>query len=210
MFRKVMATLLVALSICALAACATGPVNGDPPGADKPASGSQISGDASAGNPGEAPDTAGSDVPPTDEDTLWQGDSAWDFTAELADGTNFTLSDQAGKIVLVNFWATWCGPCVRELPDIVELYDEYANGDDVEIVLVNCGESAETVQAFLGQSGYVLPVAYDAEGTIAGAYGVVAIPRTVVFGRDGTVAADYTGMQDYDTFKSAINDALES
>ena len=206
MRRRTVAALLAALSICVLAACASGQESGETPDADIADSGEPLPADDSS--PEEVPDAMVSDAPAADGDVSWQGDPSWDFTAEMTDGTSFTLSEQVGKAVLVNFWATWCGPCVQELPDIVELYDEYAGDGEVEIILVNCGESAEVVDAFLEQNGYVLPVAYDPAAAIAGAYGVNAIPRTVVFGRDGTVVADYTGSRDYDTFKSAINGAL--
>lgn len=206
MYRKTVATLLAALSICVLAACAAGQEGGEAPDADMAASGQPLPADDSS--PEETPDVMISDAPAADGDVSWQGDPSWDFTAEMTDGTSFTLSEQVGKAVLVNFWATWCGPCVQELPDIAELYGEYAGGGEAEIILVNCGESAETVDAFLEKNGYALPVAYDPAAGIAGAYGVNAIPRTVVFGRDGTVVADYTGSRDYDTLKSAIDGAL--
>lgn len=144
-----------------------------------------------------------------DTSYTWQGDSALDFTVELTDGSSFTLSEQAGKVVLVNFWATWCGPCVREMPDIVKLYNEYAGGDEVEIIFVNCSESAKTVQAFLDRQKYTVPVACDTSNAISNAYNVNAIPRTVIFGKDGTVTKDFTGSQNYNTFKSAIDSALE-
>lgn len=138
----------------------------------------------------------------------WQGDAALDFTAQRTDGSSFTLSEQAGKVVLVNFWATWCGPCVREMPDIARLYDEYSGGGEVEIVLINCGESAYTVQNFLSGREYSFPVICDTNGAIMSAYGISAIPRTIIFGKDGTIAADYTGAQTGDTLQKAIEDAL--
>ena len=140
-------------------------------------------------------------------DCVWQGDPELDFTAEMPDGSTFTLSEQAGKVVLVNFWAAWCGPCLREMPDLAQLYEEY--GGQVAFVFVNCGESAYTVQGFLEQQGYGFPVLCDTQGTLMGAYGVTAIPRTVIFGKDGTVAEDFTGMQSGDTFREAIEAALE-
>ena len=207
MYRKTVAALLAALSIFVLAACASEQKNGETLlDEDMAVSGEPAQTDNSS--PEETSDAIASDAHAADDNISWQGDPTWDFTAEMADGTSFTLSEQAGKAVLVNFWATWCGPCVQELPDIAELYVEYAGGGEAEIILVNCGESAEAVDAFLERNGYALPVAYDPATTIAGAYGVNAIPRTVVFGRDGTVVADYTGSRDYDTFKSAINGAL--
>jgi len=144
-----------------------------------------------------------------DASYTWQGDSALDFTVDLTDGSSFTLSEQAGKVVLVNFWATWCGPCVREMPDIVKLYNEYASGDEVEIIFINCGESAKTVQAFLNRQKYTVPVACDTSNAISNTYNVNAIPRTVIFGKDGVVTNDFTGSQNYNTFKSAIDSALE-
>lgn len=140
----------------------------------------------------------------------WQGDPALDFTAQRLDGSEFTLSEQAGKVVLVNFWATWCGPCVREMPDLDRLYGEYGAGGEVEMILINCGESSRTVQSFLDGQGYGFPVACDESGAIAGAYAISAIPRTFVFGKDGVLLNDFLGSQSYQTFQSAVARALES
>lgn len=145
-----------------------------------------------------------------DDDYTWQGDPALDFTAQLMDGSEFTLSEQAGKVVLVNFWATWCGPCVNEMPDLNRLYSEYSAGGEVEIILINCGESSRTVQSFLDRQGYGFPVACDEYSTISSAYGISAIPRTFVFGKDGVLLNDYLGSQSYQTFQSAITRALGS
>ena len=139
----------------------------------------------------------------------WEGDPALDFTLELLDGSSFTLSEQAGKAVLVNFWATWCGPCVREMPDLAQLYADYGDSDEVAILLINCGESASAVESFLEEKGFAFPAACDGDLAVAAAYNATAIPRTVVFGRDGTVAADFVGAQSYETFQTAIESALE-
>lgn len=141
-------------------------------------------------------------------DYTWKGDASLDFTAQTTAGQSFTLSQQAGKVVLINFWATWCGPCVGELPDIQKLYEEYSAGDKVVILTINSGESASTVQSFMSQKGYTFPVVCDTNGALSYAYGVNAIPRTVVFGKDGTVKSDLVGARDYQTFKSAVTSAL--
>lgn len=141
----------------------------------------------------------------------WRGDPALDFTVELSGGGSFTLSEQAGKVVLVNFWATWCGPCVREMPDLEKLYEEYSPGGQVEIIAVNVGEAAATVQRFLDQQGYAFQVCCDGGGEISKAFDISSIPRTVIFGRDGSVAADFTGAQlsgNYERLQSAIESAL--
>lgn len=145
-----------------------------------------------------------------DGNYTWQGDSSLDFTAQTTAGQSFTLSQQAGKVVLVNFWATWCGPCVGELPDIQKLYEEYGAGDEVVILTINAGESASTVKSFMSQMGYTFPVICDTTGTLSYAYSVNAIPRTVIFGKDGTVKSDLVGARNYQAFKSAITGALGS
>lgn len=141
----------------------------------------------------------------------WEGDPGLDFTARLAGGGSFTLSEQAGKVVLVNFWATWCGPCVREMPDIAALYEEYGAGDQVVILAVNSGESEKTVDSFIKQNKIPFPVAYDTNDDISYAYGIDSIPRTVVFNRDGTVSADLTGSLssgNYERLQKAVETAL--
>ncbi len=75
------------------------------------------------------------------------GDEAPEFYANLTNGKSFVLSENKGKVVLINFWATWCGPCVEELPAIEKLQKEY--GDKIEIVAVNYGEDKKTVKVVL-------------------------------------------------------------
>ncbi|MCM1181595.1 MAG: TlpA family protein disulfide reductase [Clostridium sp.] len=139
-----------------------------------------------------------------------EGDSAPDFTVELADGSTFVLSEQSGRVVLLNFWATWCGPCVREMPAFEKLYSDY--GDEVAILAIDCAEDKETVDRFLSDAGYTFPIAYDVEGTTFMKYPSEGIPYTLVIGRDGIVRDIYMGAgnvdEQYEEYKSAIEDAL--
>lgn len=139
------------------------------------------------------------------------GDTAPDFTAETAGGASFTLSEQNGKVVLLNFWATWCGPCVEEMPAFEKLYGEY--GEEVTILAVNCMEDKISVAQFLADKGYTFPIAYDTEGAISMKYPTDGIPYTLVIGKDGTVKNVYLGARDadmqYKEYKSAIDKALE-
>lgn len=141
---------------------------------------------------------------------LQTGDAAPDFTAELSDGSSITLSEQTDKVVLLNFWATWCGPCVGEMPAFEKLNEEY--GDEVVVLAVNSMEDKETVNQFIEENGYTFPIAYDVEGAIGVKYPTAGIPYTLVIGKDGVIAKIYLGAQDAETqykeYKSAIEEAL--
>lgn len=149
------------------------------------------------------------DAPDTYQELL-EGDTAPDFTADLVDGSTFTLSEQSGKVVLLNFWATWCGPCVGEMPALEKLQKEY--GDEVAVLAVNCLEDEETVRQFITENGYTFPIAFDVEGVVNMKYPTDGIPYTLVIGKDGTVQNIYLGAADADTqyqeYKSAIDSAL--
>lgn len=141
---------------------------------------------------------------------LSAGDTAPDFTAETAGGDSFTLSEQSGKVVLLNFWATWCGPCVGEMPAFEKLDKEY--GEELAILAVNCEEDKETVNQFISDNGYHFPIAYDLEGKIAEQYPCDGIPYTLVIGKDGTVKNIYIGAsgadEQYKEYKRAIDAAV--
>lgn len=123
-----------------------------------------------------------------------QGDRYRDFTAPLADGGSFTLSDQEGKVILLNFWATWCGPCVGEMPAFPRLLETY--GEQLCLVAVNCGESEKDVTAFLEKNGYTFPVVLDPEGDVSSLYPSDGIPYTLIIAPDGAVARIELGAGD--------------
>ncbi|MCR5702690.1 MAG: TlpA family protein disulfide reductase [Lachnospiraceae bacterium] len=141
---------------------------------------------------------------------LSEGDTAPDFTAELVDGSKFVLSENSGKVVLINLWATWCGPCVEEMPAFEKLNKEY--GDDVQIVCVNCMEPKSDVDSFVKENGYTFPIAYDESGAVSFKYPTQGIPYTLVVGKDGKVKNIYVGSmgmeEQYSAYKDAIDAAL--
>ncbi len=130
-------------------------------------------------------------------EALSEGDSAPDFTAETIGGGEFKLSDKSDKVVILNFWATWCKPCVGEMPAFQRLYEEY--GDNLEVLAVNSMEDKETVDRFALDNGYTFPIAYDEEGDICKKYPSDGIPYTVIIGTDGKVAKIYLGAYDAET-----------
>lgn len=117
-----------------------------------------------------------------------------DFTCTMADGGAFTLHDHLGKVVLINFWTTWCGPCRTEMPAINELAAYYAQADDVTILTVNLGDKIDVVQKFLEDNGYTMPVACDVNNAVALLYGVYNIPATVIFDKNGDVNSAWIGV----------------
>ncbi|MBQ4231805.1 MAG: TlpA family protein disulfide reductase [Lachnospiraceae bacterium] len=142
---------------------------------------------------------------------LSKGDEAPDFSVELAGGGNFKLSENKGKVVLINIWATWCGPCVGEMPAFEKLNSEY--GDEVSIVCVNSMEDKGSVDSFIKENGYTFPIAYDEQGIMNNLYPTEGIPYTVIVGKDGKIAKIEVGANDADSqyklYKSAIDKALK-
>ncbi len=138
------------------------------------------------------------------------GASAPDFTATLTDGSTFTLSDQQGKAVLLNFWATWCGPCVAELPAFTRLVDTY--GDQLALLAVNSGEDEKNVTDFLAKNGYTFPVALDTDFAVGSLYPTDGIPYTVIIDPNGVITSIQLGASDadsmYDHYCAEIDKAL--
>ena len=118
-----------------------------------------------------------------------------DFTMTDADGATLTLADFKGKPVLLNFWASWCGPCQSEMPDIQTAWKEH--GTDVEFVIVNMtgmnGETEQSAKAFLADAGYTFPCYFDANNSAATAFGVSSIPQTYLIDAEGNILGGYMG-----------------
>ncbi len=109
-----------------------------------------------------------------------------DFSLKSPEGKAVKLSNFKGKVVLVNFWATWCPYCVKEMPDLVKLYSK-AGGKDFEIISVDIQENPDSVKAFIAKNGIKHTVAIDPSGDTAQAYRVVGIPTNVLIDKNGNV-----------------------
>lgn len=135
-----------------------------------------------------------------------------DFTVLNDDGEEVRLSDFAGKPVVINIWATWCGPCRSELPAFEQMYEVY--GEDIEFLMVNATDGAqetvEGVKAFIEESGYDFPVYYDTEFSASMAYGASSIPLTVFVLADGTLAGGYRGAITEEVLEESIQIVLEA
>ena len=117
--------------------------------------------------------------------------SAPDFTVTDRDGNSVKLSDFLGKPVILNFWASWCGPCKMEMPDFEEAYLEY--GDRIHFVLVNLTDgSQETVESaagYIDSQSYTFPIYFDTTYSAAMAYGVSGVPVTYFIDAEGNLVA---------------------
>lgn len=120
------------------------------------------------------------------------GKEAKPFKLPLLGGGDFDLAQEQGKIVILDFWATWCGPCIKSLPGVIEAMSAFP-ADRVKLIGVNQSEPAEQVKRFVETRGWKLTVAMDAGQTVARQYGVDGIPHTVIVGPDGKVAWVKTG-----------------
>ena len=143
---------------------------------------------------------------PQDIKVLEKGDKAPDFTAQLVNGETVKLSDYSDKIVLLNFWATWCPPCVGEMPAFERLKND--GDDDLVILCVNCMDDKATVDKFVQDNGYTFNIAYDEDGSIEMYYPTEGIPYTLVVNK-GEVAEIYVGAADADTQYNEYKNAIE-
>jgi peroxiredoxin len=115
---------------------------------------------------------------------LQANEQAPDFTLKSKENGNIRLSEQRGNIVLVNFWASWCGPCREELPEMETLYQEYQDLG-FEILAVNVDDEASKADVLLDDIEVSFPVLYDTSGEVSKLYDVSAMPTTVMIDRDG-------------------------
>ena len=136
--------------------------------------------------------TAGLDVPKAAVSSI-------DFSLEGLDGKAITLSSYKGKVVLLSFWATWCGPCKQEMPAMEKLYKKL-KGQGFEVLAVDMMEDRATVSAFVKNSGYTFPVVIDKTGEIGGngLYAARAIPTNYVVDKSGMIVGRKIGIDGLD------------
>ncbi len=128
-----------------------------------------------------------------------------EFSLVLQDGTEATLSDLKGKVVLVDFWASWCAPCRQEAPVLQQTYLEYA-GADVEFLGVNIWDLPDNAATYVEQFGISYPNGVDEDGRIAIDYGVQGIPEKFFIDRNGQIRQKFVGP----IRESALKETLDS
>ncbi len=132
---------------------------------------------------------------------------ARDFTLELHGGGSVTLAELRGKVVLVDFWASWCAPCRHEAPVLERTYQEYA-GRGVEFVGVNIWDSSTSAADYLEEFGIGYPNGTDANGQIAVDYGVKGIPEKFFIDKEGLIQQKFVGPIRADKLQQTLDDLL--
>lgn len=167
-----------------------------------------------AGAAGTSSQTAGSSAQDQQEEQA--SVAAPDFTLTDQFGESHTLSDYQGKIVFLNFWATWCGPCKSEMPDIQALYEAHGgNAEDLVVLGVaqpGAGRegSREDITDFLAEGGYTYPVVMDEDGSVFAQYGIRAFPTTFMISSDGTVYGYVEGALSAEIMEDIVRQTVEA
>ncbi len=144
------------------------------------------------------PEASAQTAQPSVESTtiVKEGAQAPDFTVEMFDGTKVTLSELKGKVVLVNFWATWCPPCRNELARVEKEIIERFKGQEFVFLPISRGESKEKVAEFRNKMGYTFPMGLDTTQAIFKKYATNYIPRNFLVDREGKVVKASVGYDD--------------
>jgi len=133
--------------------------------------------------------------------------SAPEFSLQSTDGKTVSLKDYKGKIVILDFWATWCGPCRRGIPDLISLQDKYKN--DLRVIGISLDTSTKNdVIPFAKKFNINYPVVYGDENITKDYGGIEAIPTTIVIDQNGGIVAKYVGLVDKETFTKHIEDLI--
>jgi len=137
-----------------------------------------------------------------------EGKAAPDFKLPGMDGDEVSLADLKGSVVLIDFWATWCGPCRASLPQLDGIY-KAKKGAGLKAFAIDLKEEKDVVEKFVKETKLTIPVLLDSEGSVAEKYQVNGIPQTVVIGKDGKVKKVVRGSGNDEAIRKAVEEAMK-
>ena len=155
----------------------------------------------------EAGNDAEANTTPESDSNTESASVTIDFTVEDWNGASINLSDFQGKPVVLNFWASWCGPCRAEMPDFDEMYQTYK--DEIYFVMVNVTdgsrETVDTAKSFIQDTGYSFPVYFDTALSASYTFGASSLPSSFFIDADGNVIAKAVGTINKDIMQQGID-----
>ena len=136
-----------------------------------------------------------------------EGEILSDFSITCTDGNTFRLSEQKGKVVVINLWATWCIPCVDELPNFEKISEDFS--DEVSVIAIHSLPVTTNVSAWLSDYSYTIPFAVDEDGSVSELLNAsTVLPQTIVIGKDGVVTYNRSGSLTYEELCDIVSGAL--
>jgi len=175
-----------------------------------------------ASSPSEPADANAGETPPADDAMnsftdiaaelapafgLAEGNRAPEFTIETLDDDIVALADLRGRVVLLNFWGTWCGPCRREMPEFQKAYEQW-NAQGFDILAIAYNDTEEAMAAFRDEYDLTFPLALDGTGEINDAYGIQTRPSSYLLDRDGVILARHFGIMTESQLSELLDEAL--
>lgn len=130
------------------------------------------------------------------------------FSLQGLNGQTYSLKNLNGKPVVLNFWASWCGPCRTEAPELVRLYEKYKGKIEIYAINVTSSDSVEGARAFAKEYGFMFPVLLDEKGAVSQQYGILPIPTTFFVDGDGVIVEQVTGLVDPKSMEAKFKQLL--
>lgn len=139
-------------------------------------------------------------------------EAAYNFSLTDQKGNTVEFSEFKNKVIFLNFWASWCAPCVAEMPNIAAIYESFESSNDVVFIMLNLDKERAKAESFLAKKDYTFPVYYLNQSGLPNVYESNSIPTTFVIDKNGKIALQKTGMANYDNdnFRNFLNDLAAS